>query len=140
MKKWIPLLVICLLAIGVMSYSKLKVSEISSIRLECKDLCKDGQVPAGLFTEKIFTEPDEISVFMNAVNKASKMPGMLNYMTSFLMYVSYSDGGEKVYVLNIANVKNEEIRGLLVDTEDSSQGYEIQTEFHEQLRQLIYEQ
>ncbi|MNC00900.1 hypothetical protein D3C75_482390 [compost metagenome] len=134
------LLLACLLVISVIGCSKPKENEVTSIRLECKDLCKDGQVPAGLFSEKIFTEPDEISVFMNAVNKASKMQGMLNYMTSFLMYVSYSETGEKVYVLNIANVKDEAIRGLLVDTEDSSQGYEIQTEFHEQLRQLIYEQ
>ncbi|AIQ48012.1 hypothetical protein R70723_20460 [Paenibacillus sp. FSL R7-0273] len=138
MKKWTPLLVFCLLAIGIMSYSKLKVSEIASIRLECADFCEDGQIPAGLFADKTFTEPKEIKVFVTAINKAKRMKGELDYGVMFRMYAAYKNGGEKVYTLNIADSKKEGIRGLLVDSKDSGKGYSIPSKNHEELRKLIY--
>ncbi|MNI91671.1 hypothetical protein D3C73_1493700 [compost metagenome] len=67
------------------------------------------------------------------------MSGELNYGTYFLMYVSYENDSQKTYVLNISDSGQEGIRGLLVDTEDSGQGYEIPAEIHEKLRKLIYQ-
>ncbi|MNC00901.1 hypothetical protein D3C75_482400 [compost metagenome] len=140
MKKWIPLLVICLLAIGVMSYSKLKVSEIAGIRLECADLCDNGQIPAGLFAERTFTEPQEIKVFVTAINKAKRMKGELDYGASFRMDVNYKNGRTKKYVLNISDSKGEGTTGLLVNMENSGKGYSIPAENHDALRELIYEE
>lgn len=138
MKKWIPLLVICLLAIGMMSYSKLKVSGVAGIRLECADLCDDGQIPAGLFAEKTYTEPQEIRVFVTAINKAKRIKGELDYGASFRMEVNLKNGKSRHYVLNISDSKEEGIRGLLVDSKDSGKGYSIPSKNHEELRKLIY--
>jgi len=55
------------------------------------------------------------------------------------MYVSYKNGKQKKYVLNISNLDKEGITGLLVDTKKSGQGYEIPERIHEQLRKLIYD-
>ncbi|KUP20515.1 hypothetical protein [Paenibacillus sp. DMB5] len=45
MKKWIPLLVICLLAIGIMSYSKLKVSEVAASGWSVRIYVVTGRYP-----------------------------------------------------------------------------------------------
>lgn len=139
LRRWMPLL-ICSLFLIILGCSNLKVSEVSSIRIECVDICNREDPQAEPFTEKTFSDPDETSEFINAINKASQMNGMLNYTTYFLMHVTYPEreAAEKVYVLNIANVKDEGTTGLLVDTIDSEQGFEIQPEFHEELRKLIY--
>lgn len=118
--------------------NKVDETAIQSIRLECADLCKDGESSQMPFTEKTFEDADEIKIFERAMNKAEKMNDELDYGTYFLMYVSYEDGSQKKYVLNISNSEKEGIKGLLVDTADSGQGYSIPEELHNELRILIY--
>lgn len=138
LRVWMSL-VVCMLLFGVTGCSKPKVTEVASIRLECVDLCKSDQQSTVPFTEKTFTGADEIRPFVNAINKASKISGDIDYGTYFFMYVSYKEGSEKKYVLNISDLDKEGMRGLLVDTEDSGQGYEIPAEIHTELRKLIYQ-
>lgn len=124
--------------IGILTSLRIKDTRIKSIRLECADLCKEGADKSGPFTEKTFTDEHELEVFANALNKAVKINGELNYVTCFLMHISYLDGTQKKYVLNISDSEQEGITGLLVDTEDSGQGYEIPERIHNELRALIY--
>lgn len=114
-------------------------SEIKSIRLECVDLCNSEDLTSVPFTERTYEDAADIRIFERAIDKAEKMSGELDYGVCFLMYLSYKDGSEKKYVLNVVNSDKEGIKGLLVDTEDSGQGYSIPEVLHNELRALIYE-
>lgn len=133
------ILLSCMLLFGIVGCSEPKVTEVDNVRLECVDLCSSDQQSSVPFKEKTFTGADEIRTFVSAINKSVKMSGELNYGTYFLMYVSYENDSLKTYVLNISDSGQEGIRGLLVDTEDSGQGYEIPAGIHEKLRKLIYQ-
>lgn len=124
--------------IRILSSLRLEVNKITAIRLQCVDLCREDRDATEPFTEKTFTVESEIRVFEQAMNRAIKMDGNLDYGTYFLMYISYKDGTQKEYVLNISNDDQEGLTGLLVDTTDSGQGYEIPEEAHTALRKLIY--
>ncbi|WP_148449109.1 hypothetical protein [Paenibacillus ihuae] len=128
----------CMLLFGIVGCSEPKVTEVDKVRLECVDLCTVDQQSTVPFTETTFTGADEIRTFVNAIDKSVKMSGELDYGTYFLMHVSYKDDSQKTYVLNISDSGQKGIRGLLVDTEDSGQGYEIPASIHEELRELIY--
>jgi hypothetical protein len=137
LRRWMPLL-ICSLFLIILGCSNLKSSEVSSIWIECVDICNREDPQAEPFTEKTFTDPEAIRAFVNAVNKASRVKGELDYGVTFRMYAAYKNGGEKVYSLNISDSKEEGIRGLLVDSNDSGKGYSIPSKNHEELRKLIY--
>lgn len=137
MKKTLLLGVYILLVCGLVGCNKVNEKQVKNIRLECVDICKQ-QVEEIPFTEKLFNEPEEIRTFINAINKAEKLNGELDYGVYFLMYLSYENGTEKKYVLNISNSDKEGIRGLLVDTAESGRGYSIPEELHKELRLLIY--
>lgn len=137
MRIWMFLLS-CMLLYGMVGCSEPKATEVDKVRLECVDLCTGDQQSTAPFTEKTYTGADEIRAFVSAIDKSVKMSGVLDYGTYFLMYVSYKDDSQKTYVLNISDSGQKGISGLLVDTEDSGQGYEIPASIHEELRELIY--
>lgn len=106
LRRWLPL-TICLLFLIIAGCSNLRVSELSSIRIECVDICNREDPQAAAITEKTFSDPEEIRAFVNAVNKASRIKGELDYGVMFRMYAAYKNGGEKVYSLNISDSKKE---------------------------------
>ncbi|WP_217592002.1 hypothetical protein [Cohnella sp. GbtcB17] len=113
--------------------------EIVSVKLECADFCKRvGTPPFPPFTEKTFAKENgnALNVFRKAIVNAEKMNGVLNYVVIFYMYLLFDDGAQKKYVLNVAD--EDGMNALLVDTEESSQGYTISKDLTSELRSFIY--
>lgn len=110
--------------------------EIVSVKLECADFCKRAGTPP--FAEKTFAKEDgdALKLFRKAIVNAKKMNGMLDYGVTFFMYLAFGDGTQKKYVLNVAD--QDGMNALLVDTEDSSQGYTISKDLTSELRSFIY--
>lgn len=109
---------------------------ISSIRLECANLCKKMNPPP--FTEKTFDEkqPDALQAFQKAMRKADKMGGSIDYDALFRMQVSYKNGSVRNFALNVA--KEPGWNGLIVDLAHSERGYRIPKAEAEALRKVIY--
>jgi hypothetical protein len=110
-------------------------TDVLKIRLECAELCE--QMDKSPFKEKVINDGHEIKAFMEAIKQAQPIMGKLDYGADFRMYVSFSDGSEKQYVLNIAD--DEKSAGLLVDMADSEQGYTIPKENAKVLSAIIYD-
>lgn len=110
--------------------------EIVSVKLECADFCKKAEKPP--FAKKIFTKEngDALNVFRKAIVKAEKMNGVLDYGVTFFMYLFFEDGTQKKYVLNVED--QDGMNALLVDTDNSMQGYRISKELTSELRGVIY--
>ncbi|KIL34999.1 hypothetical protein SD71_15060 [Cohnella kolymensis] len=110
--------------------------EMVGIKIECADGCKTMKTPP--FTEKIVTyeNVDELRIFQRANSKAVKMQGELDYSVMFFMYLSFEDGTQKKFVLNVADEDGR--TALLVDTADSGQGYTIPKDQTNELRKIIY--
>jgi len=132
-------LLLFILLVVFVSPSNIKSAEVLSIRLECVDSCKDTKQTQASFTEKTFDDKNEIRTFVKAINRAKKLKGELDYGVYFYMYLSFKDGHQKKYVLNIGNSEKKGTRGLLVDTGNSGQGYSISEREHEKLRKLIFQ-
>lgn len=137
----IRLLGMCfIIAVLLVGCSKIGEAEITSIKLVCADLCNDDQEnPEAPFVERTFEDTAQLRIFERAMDKAEKMSGEIEYVVYFRMYVSYEDGSQKEYVLNISSSEKEGITGLLVDSADSGQGYTIPEPQHNELRTLIYD-
>lgn len=137
----IRILGICFILVFLLvGCTKLGEPEITSIKLVCADLCNDDQEnPEAPFVERTFEDTAQLRIFERAMDKAEKMSGEIEYVVYFRMYVSYEDGSQKEYVLNISSSEKEGITGLLVDSADSGQGYTIPEAQHNELRTLIYD-
>ncbi|WP_308639755.1 hypothetical protein [Paenibacillus silvisoli] len=109
-------------------------SDIKEIKLACAQMCKEMESPP--FDEKLITAEDDIEAFANAMNNAEKMAGVLDYGVIFNMAITYENGSEERYVLNIDNDENSV--GLLVNLNDSGQGYTISEQATRMLRTIIY--
>ncbi|MBM7566361.1 hypothetical protein [Paenibacillus sacheonensis] len=123
-------------AAGGITQSSAPINEqdILTVRLQCTNECtRMGKPP---FTEKRFESADEINVFVQVINHSPKIEGDMDYSTLFLMYLTFIDGTEKVFALNVSDLEG--AVGLLVKIPGSSEGYAISEEFHRQLRTLIY--
>ncbi|GGG11644.1 hypothetical protein [Paenibacillus aceti] len=89
------------------------------------------------FTEKVFEDQESIRLFVEALNHAAQMEGVLDYGAIFLMTLEMKDGSSKQYHLNIEDTDSQ--RGLLVHLPDTEHGYTISEKTSEKLRKLIYE-
>ena len=107
--------------------------EIVSIKIECADLCKTMKNTP--FTEKTYENEEEIRIFQRAINTAEKINGILDYGVVFYMYVSFEDGTQKKFVLNVAD--DDSSTALLVDTAHSEQGYTIPKDQTKELRKTL---
>lgn len=128
-------LMILILALGLIGCANKDKKEIVSITIQCADMCKTKTMQMVPFTEKTYEDKDEIKVFQQAIDKAEKMDGMLNYVALFFMTVTFDDGTYQKYVLNVSG--EEGSTGLLADTAHSEQGYTIPEDQAQQIWKMI---
>ncbi|MCP1307333.1 hypothetical protein [Paenibacillus tyrfis] len=108
---------------------------ISSVDLECRNQCtmRDGTP----FIHREFKEEAELKLFTDAIQKAEKLPGILDYEVIFKMRVTFEDRTSKRFYLNISNTTDLQT-GLLVEQSNSEQGFQISPKISERLREVIY--
>lgn len=132
----IPVLLMMIVSTGCATQgaASFKAKEINSVSLECIQICLEKEnMP---FTEKVFEDQESIGLFVEALNHAAQMEGVLDYGALFLMTVDMKGGSSKQYHLNIEDTDSQ--RGMLVHLPDTEQGYTISEKTSEKLRKLIY--
>jgi len=117
------------------SNDNLKVKDVRSISLECIQLCLERKSKP--FSEKVFEDRKSIGLFVDAVNEAEKMQGILNYGAIFLMTLRMNDGSNKEYHFNIENTEESQ-KGLIIKLPNTEQGYTISEKTSKRLKELIY--
>lgn len=104
--------------------------EIESITLTC--LPNFGKKPC---ENRKFADSSAVERFRQAVHRAEKMPGMLNYVAEYLMTVTFHDLTKRDFHLSLGTDRDQS--GLLVPLFDTTQGYEIPVEEANRLRELL---
>ncbi|MDT9719451.1 hypothetical protein QVE09_11095 [Paenibacillus sp. ClWae2A] len=82
-----------------------------------------------------FDRPDEIRIMMEAIHKAERMQGILDYGTQYVMSITNADSSITRYDFSLG--MDPKMQGLLVNQEDTHTGYSISLEDANQLRRLI---
>ncbi|WP_339188790.1 hypothetical protein MKX33_02520 [Paenibacillus sp. FSL R5-0490] len=82
-----------------------------------------------------FDRPDEIRIMMEAIHKAERMPGIIDYGTQYKMSITNADSSITRYDFSLG--MDPKMQGLLVNEEDTHTGYSIPLEDANQLRRLI---
>jgi hypothetical protein len=124
-------IVTLILALGLMGCSNKAEREVVSIVIECSRSCKTTD-----FTKKTFEDDEEIKTFLNAVESAGKMSGILNYAAMYYMTYTFNDDSQQRFVLNVSD--QEGSSGLLVDMAHSEQGYSIPEEQARKLAKMLH--
>lgn len=86
-----------------------------------------------------FTSQDEeiVATFEDIVNQAEKRTGILNYVAEYKLELINSEQEAETYHLSLGTDRT--MLGLLVNTSDTHQGYEISIEHANRLRELLLE-
>ena len=105
-------------------------NSIISVKLECLHSVNEGKCE-----NKYFEDVQSLMIFEEAIAVTTKMTGDLNYIAEYSMIITYSNNTNKNYHLSLGS--NRSMKGLMVDQTNSSQGYEISTEYANQLRDLL---
>ena len=103
---------------------------ISSIKLECTDVNRSCPFP-----QKIFTGAADLEQFQHAMRRADKAKGDLDMAPMYWMYVTYKDGTQKKFVLNIS--EDRKGKALLVNMEKGSY-YTLSKNQTARLRSIIF--
>lgn len=93
------------------------------------------QQNANACTDQQFHDLQAFQVFTTAIDRAVEMPGIHNYGAEYRLNITYSKQTTKAFHLSLG--VNREMKGLLVDLDNTSQGYEISVEQANKLRDLI---
>ncbi|MGO4730468.1 hypothetical protein [Paenibacillus sp. 2KB_22] len=83
----------------------------------------------------VFDRSDEIRIMMEAIHKAERMTGIIDYGTQYKMSINNADGSVTRYDFSLG--MDPKMQGLLVNQEDTNTGYSIPLEDSNQLRRLI---
>lgn len=86
-------------------------------------------------TDQQFNDLQSFQVFKTALDSAEKMPGMINYVAEYNLKIKFQDQTTKTFHLSLGTDKD--MNGLLVDLENTNQGYEIPVIHANKLRELI---
>ncbi|GAE28611.1 hypothetical protein JCM9140_4862 [Halalkalibacter wakoensis JCM 9140] len=84
---------------------------------------------------KQFTDASRMKTFIEAIENAQKMEGMLNYIAEFDLTVYFKDKSSAHYHLSLGGETEGE--GLLVNLSNTLQGFRIQKEDTKLLREMI---
>jgi hypothetical protein len=119
------------LVAGTVWYTNEK--QISSIRLECAELCKrTSPIP---FEQKTIRDAGELEKFKQAMSQGRKLLGDIDYGVVFWMYITLRDGTRKKYVLNI----NEQPGGIaLLVNMKSGNAYTLPKDDTAAMRAIIW--
>lgn len=82
-----------------------------------------------------FDRSDEIRIMMEAIHKAERLPGILDYGTQYDMSITNTDSSITRYDFSLG--MDPKMQGLLVNHDDTHTGYSISLEDSNQLRRLI---
>ncbi|MET1171046.1 hypothetical protein [Paenibacillus amylolyticus] len=82
-----------------------------------------------------FDRSDEIRIMMDAIHKAERMPGILNYSAQYDLSITNADSSITRYDFSLG--MDPKMQGLLVNHEDTHTGYSIPLEDSNQIRRLI---
>jgi hypothetical protein len=80
-------------------------------------------------------DPVEIGIVIEAINKAERIAGSLDYSVEYKMNLTYADGSLTKYDFSLG--KDPKQSALLVNHEDTHVGYSIPIENSNQVRKLI---
>ncbi|MFC6333033.1 hypothetical protein ACFP56_10395 [Paenibacillus septentrionalis] len=86
-----------------------------------------------------FTSQDEeiVATFEDIVNQAEKRPGILNYVAEYKL--EFINAEQKIGTYHLSLGTDRTMLGLLVNTSNTHQGYEISIEHANRLRELLLE-
>lgn len=104
--------------------------EIESIALTCQP--NFGKKPC---ENRRIEDPSAVERFRQAVHRAEKMSGDIDYGAEYLMTVTFHDKTNRDFHLSLGTDRNQS--GLLVPLSDTTQGYEIPVEEANRLRELL---
>lgn len=82
-----------------------------------------------------FDRPDEIQIVTEAILKAERMQGILDYAAEYTMRITNADGSITRYDLSLGS--DPKTQGLLVNQKDTTIGYTIPLVEANRLRQII---
>lgn len=82
-----------------------------------------------------FDRSDEIRIVTEAIFKAERMQGILDYAAEYTMSITNADGSVTVYDLSLGS--DPKMQGLLVNQKDTTIGYTIPLVEANRLRQII---
>ncbi|WP_211749212.1 hypothetical protein [Paenibacillus sp. Marseille-Q4541] len=138
--KWITVGVACiLLVLPGCSEEEIPIIKegVSSIRLECVQVCLESQKAP--FIVKMIEDQEEIERFVHEVNQSEAMLGMVDYAAIFEMTVNYDEGAAHRFHINVSDEIGR--TGLLVDLDGHSNtnAYEIPEDAYDELSRLIYD-
>ncbi|WP_422657519.1 hypothetical protein ACK8P5_17375 [Paenibacillus sp. EC2-1] len=126
----IVFLLISVFFVGCTQAKEESGNSIISISLECLQPAKGESCK-----DQFFDDTQSIILFENAINHAVIMPGELNYIAEYEMMVTYTNDTELKYHLSLGTDRT--MNGLLVNTSNSSQGYEIPLKYANELREQL---
>lgn len=105
-------------------------NSIIFISLECLRPTKDE-----ICKDQFFDDTRSIRLFENAITHTVKMSGELNYIAEYEMIVTYTNDTELKYHLSLGTDRT--MNGLLVNTSNSGQGFEIPLDYANDLRERM---
>ncbi|AIQ30689.1 hypothetical protein P40081_22855 [Paenibacillus sp. FSL P4-0081] len=86
-------------------------------------------------TDRKFNDLQSFQVFKTTIDSAEKMPGNLNYIAEYNLKIKFQGQTTKTFHLSLGT--DRDMKGLLVDLENTNQGYEIPVIHANKLRELI---
>jgi hypothetical protein len=116
-----------------------KDNDVLKVTIDCAKSCKWNMVNPP-FTQKVISDVNQVKKFISAINQAEPIKGLpLDYGAEFLMYVTFKDGIEKIFSINISD-KQSEAASLVepMNNEQGYQGYSIPKKYADELRAIIY--
>ncbi|MCP1425541.1 hypothetical protein J3D43_004057 [Paenibacillus xylanexedens] len=135
MVKYVGVLLVFVIATFIAGCSKPNESNAEEglpllITLTCNpdltlELCQDVE----------FDRSDEIRIMMEAIHKAERMAGILNYSAQYDLSITNADSSITRYDFSLG--MDPKMQGLLVNQEDTHTGYSISLEDSNQIRRLI---
>lgn len=112
------------------SEPKDSVNNITAIELECNTPISEAKCE-----NQLFNDEESIKLFEEAINTAVENLGELDYSAEYNMTIFYSKDVTTNYHLSLGSHRT--VKGLLVNQENTSQGYEISVDHANQLRDLV---
>ncbi len=132
MRKYLLFSAILFLLIGCSDQgdNSIQFNDQNVVSIKLTDVTEEGMY------SNTFTDYKSLKMFIEAIENAEEMPGILNYGTEFTMNINFEDGSFTRYSLTLGKDIDDE--GLLVDFSNTHKGFSIQQEDSNKLRKLIY--